>query len=176
MMHVRPALAAFALAALLAACDAGRSPTDPGFRNSKAAPGDRAGSGVTMHADNGGTYGSGYNLDPCLANTGTSRDCASFDNGGTYGSGYDLAPCVSNTGSAGSGYNAPGMCPPPESTGFGGSGYLRTPTRGGHAPIAPATKAAAKGPHADDTTPPPCIPPEENGGTYGSGYNYCPHP
>jgi hypothetical protein len=181
MMHVRPALVAFALAASLAACDAGRSLTEPTFRDAKAAPGDRTGSGSVMHVDNGGTYGSGYNLSACAANTGgagsgyeTPVGCASLDNGGTYGSGHDLAPCTGNTGGAGSGYGTPGACPQPENTGFGESGRVMPTRIAGHAePTLIPRGGPAHSPElparADCVVRTP-----DNGGWVGSGYNYCP--
>ena len=52
MNQVRSVLAVVAAALALAACEGAGSITDPAFRNSKAAPGNQAGSG--FHNDNTG--------------------------------------------------------------------------------------------------------------------------
>jgi hypothetical protein len=146
MNQVRTVLAVFTAALALAACEGTGSITDPGFRNSKAAPTAQAGSG--FHRDNGGWVGSGYDAATC-DNTGTlgsgydaSTACYAADNGGTFGSGYIVTPDRSHA--------MPGIRPTPV-----------------HGKQSIGDKGTAPGRPTLD-----CV--RDNGGTYGSGYNVCP--
>jgi hypothetical protein len=174
MNQVRPLLAVVAAALTLAACEGTGSITDPAFRSDKAAPAAHAGSG--LHADNGGWVGSGYDLIPCQ-NGGLVAGCPSGDSGGFVGSGYDLTACE-NGGTYGSGYDACTAGLAAGNTGTLGSGYSPAVVgmpgvpgvrhRSFQRPSAAAPRLDVSAPTVAD-----CVPPSENGGWVGSGYNFC---
>jgi hypothetical protein len=146
MNQVRSLLAVVAAALALAACQGAGSITDPTFRDSKAAPGPKAGSGV--HADNGGSVGSGHDVVPC-------------ENGGGLGSGSGAsAACTDTGGFVGSGYRSE------RSVSASGTGARPTPPSRGPHGFAPKAPAGAR----TDCAPPSA----DSGGFVGSGYNYCP--